>query len=160
MNEAVEALREWGVSRAEFWANPPRGRCEVGGCEETDAILHETDQHVMMCASHYREQSDRDRPYPCDVCGKGPAFRDPAHRQDEMKCIDCHAADGYVPGERAMVNKVAARVGVEHPMARRVQCIARGHGTECAGEIKQRGKRGVLCNKHADPVKWLKNRRD
>lgn len=159
-NEAVKALREWGAARAAWWENPTRGRCGRKDCPEEDCILHEAEDGVLVCADHYRRQSNRDKPYPCDTCGEGPAFRDPMHRRDEMLCMRCHNKDGYVPGERAMVTKLASRQGVEHPMARRVKCIAAGHGTDCGGEIKQRGKLGTICNKHHDPVKWLKNRTD
>jgi hypothetical protein len=159
VNQALEALHEFGQSRIAFWVDPPRGQCEwEAGCTETDAILHATDDGTELCASHYRQQSVRDTAYPCDNCGHKPAFRDPLARKNEMFCNDCHARNGYIPGERAMINKVTARVGVTHPMARHEKCILANKGTECAGEVKQRSDRGVMCNKHADPVKWLKGR--
>jgi hypothetical protein len=163
-NAAVLALEEFGRQRAEFWRNPPRGQCEwpeEPGCREDDAILHVqvSGEHegLEFCAGHSRQVADRNKPYPCDECGQGPAFRDPLGRKNEMKCARCHEKDGYVPGERAMVNKTTARVGVTHPLARKIKCIAAGI-TECGGEVKQRGKLGLICNKHHDPVKW-NNRR-
>lgn len=154
---ALLALEDFGRSRIAFWADPPRGQCTEPDCPEDDAILHDKGDD-RYCAQHYRAHSSRDEAYPCDHCGHKPAFRDPLARKNEMFCNDCHARNGYIPGERAMIKKLETRVGVTHPLARHEQCIAKGKGTECAGEIKQRGRVGILCNKHADPVKWMKGR--
>jgi hypothetical protein len=161
LNDTVKGLREWGARQADFWKDPPRGECQApAGCTEENPILFESHDAdgLLLCADHYRRASDVEahKSYPCDRCGAGGAFRDPAHRRDEMLCQSCHKDDGYEPTERAMVNKTAARVGAEHPMARRVKCIAAGKGTACKGEIKQRGKVGVLCTFHFDPVKYNK----
>jgi hypothetical protein len=158
MNDATDALKAFGEARAEWWKNPPRGQCSVTGCPRDDAILHETESGDLVCATHYADQADRDKGYPCDECGHTPAYRDPLHRRDEMYCNDCHARMGYVPGERAMVKKVERRVGVTHPLGRTQVCIAAGKGTECGGQKKQRSSLGILCDKHFDPVKWLKGR--
>lgn len=161
LNDAVIALREWGAARAAFWANPTRGQCEwAEGCPEDNPIIQPQEDYdgKMLCAHHARQVADRHKPYPCDRCGQGSAFRDPVHRRDEMLCAACHLEDGYEPTERAMVKKLENRQGVEHPMARRVKCIAADKGTECVGEVKQRGRLGVLCNKHADPKKFNASR--
>jgi hypothetical protein len=152
----LRTLEEYGHSRIAFWENPPRGECQEPDCSEKDAILHEKDS-VQYCAHHYRVHSNRDEAYPCDHCGHRPAFRDPLARKNEMFCMDCHARQGYIPGERAMISKLVKRQGVEHPMARRIQCSVAGT-TPCKGQVKQRGKIGVLCDRHVDPVKYDKAR--
>lgn len=149
---SLEDVRSFGEGRAAFWADPPRGTCT--GCGDEDVILHQGD----VCANCYRQASNRDQPYPCDRCGQGKAFRDPVHRRDEYLCQTCHLEDGYVPGERAMITRVQARVGATHSQGRREPCIAAGHGTACKGQIKPRGKLGVLCDFHSDPRKYLNNK--
>lgn len=155
MTQPPQELLDYGAARAEFWKNPPRGKCAEDGCLEESPILHTGADGLGRCATHYTARTVRQRDYPCDRCGAGPAFRDPAHRLDIMLCAECHESEGYVPGERAMVSQSAVRQGVTHSMARRVKCAAAGYGTECRGEIKQRGSRGMLCSYHADPKKYL-----
>ena len=152
-NEGLRAVRDFGDTRAAFWANPPRGQCTHKGCPETDAILH---GDPPVCAYHYRHtQADRDRPYPCDNCGEGPAFRDPADREDEYLCPRCHEKRGYVPTERAMITKTMRRVGVTHSRGQRAVCIVASAESECHGQVKPRGKLGVLCDFHFNPKKYL-----
>jgi hypothetical protein len=156
-NPALQALERFAAERRAFWADPPRGQCQEPGCLETDAILYEAGD-VERCATHHSRLLNRKHEYPCDNCGQGPAFRDPAHRRDEMLCGACHQKDGYVPTERAMVNKTAVRMGVVHSRGQKAVCIAAGHGTPCSGQIKQRSNKGVLCDRHADPAGWLRRR--
>lgn len=149
---SLEDVRRFGEGRAAFWADPPRGVC--ASCKDDGVILHGDD----LCAGCYRVQANRNLPYPCDMCGEAPAFRDPLHRRDEYLCNECHAKTGFVPGERAMITKVQARVGFTHTQGRKEPCIAAGHGTDCKGQTKPRGKLGVLCDRHADPKKYIDNK--
>jgi len=158
MNDALDKLAEFAEQKRLFWLNPTRGHCGRKECPDEDAILWEAADGVMVCGFHYRQQSNRDRPYPCDECGREGAFRDPAHRRDEYKCHECHAKDGYVPGDRSMITKIAARVGAVHSQGKRDPCVAAGYSTECKGQVKPRGKLGVLCDFHADPKKYLKRK--
>jgi hypothetical protein len=161
-NPALRALAEYAEARRLFWLDPPRGACgQPGGCAlgDTAVILHTADDGLQRCATHHALLVPRKHPYPCDNCGRGPAFRDPAHRRDEYLCPDCHKEhDGYVPTARSMVNKTAARVGAVHSRGQKAVCLAAGRGTDCHGQIKQRSSKGVLCDFHADPVKYLKAR--
>lgn len=158
MNQARKALDEFGATRAEWWRDPPRGKCGREGCFEHDAILYTARDGELVCAEHLRRQADRNRPYPCDNCGHEPAFRDPLERKDEMLCAKCHERNGYVPGKRAMISKIERRQGVTHSLGRKDVCIAAGKGTECRGQVKQRGRVGVVCDLHHDPVKYNKNK--
>lgn len=158
----LQEVRAFGKSRSEFWKNPPRGACGVEGCPEKDVILYAApgepiDAKPTMCASHYRARADRTRPYPCDNCGAEPAYRDPLHRRDEMFCQRCHEEMGYIAGERAMITKTAARVGVTHTLGRKAVCVLRGEG-DCGGEVKQRGRHGEICNRHWNPKKYDANK--
>jgi len=160
-NPALAALERYALERRAFWANPPRGQCKEDGCRETDAILYVADDEIERCALHHARLINR-RPeggYPCDNCGEGPAFRDPEHRRDEYLCPRCHKRhDAYEPGERAMVFKTRARIGMTHSRGQKAVCIAAGQGTDCHGQIKQRGKIGVMCDFHTDPVGYTKRR--
>lgn len=154
---AREQLDAFGRERAAFWAGKvPRGTCP--GCGQEDAILYQSDGGV--CAECVRRASvgtgvHKDG-YPCDDCGEAPAFRDPLHRRDEMKCQGCHEKDGYVPGERAMVTRMASREGVTHSKGRREMCsLASGAETRCRGQVKQRGRHGLICDWHWDPKAFL-----
>lgn len=155
-NPGLAALAKFAAERAEFWKNPPRGECSEDKCPEENPILYVGEDGVRRCAHHHTRLGgvDRDRAYPCDNCGEAPAFRDPAHRVDEMLCPRCHERDGYVPGERSMITRVMKRVGVTHSKGTKAVCIAAGRGTDCKGQIKPRGKLGVLCDFHADPRKF------
>lgn len=157
-NPALAALARFAEEKRAFWANPPRGQCSEDSCPEADAVLYTAQDGVPRCATHHSRLINRKHDYPCDNCGGGPAFRDPAHRRDEYLCPRCHLEDGYEPTERAMVNKTAVRMGVRHSRGQTAVCIAAGRGTDCKGQIKQRGKVGVLCDFHADPVKYAKAR--
>jgi hypothetical protein len=157
-NPALQALERFAEEKRAFWKNPPRGRCREDGCCETNAVLYVAADEVERCATHHSRLLNRKHEYPCDNCGQGPAFRDPAHRRDEMLCPRCHAKDGYVPTERAMVNKTAVRMGVTHSRGQKAVCIAAGRGTDCHGQVKQRSNKGVLCDFHSDPVRYVKAR--
>jgi len=154
------ALREWVERRAEYYLNPPYGPCTTEGCPNASGrvLLGQDDPRCADCRSKSAKRHQAEMFYPCDICGAEQAFRDPAHRRDEYLCVDCHKANGYEPTERGMLSKTQRRVGVTHSMGRKPVCIAAGHGTDCKGEIKQRGKRGELCNFHNDPRKYLKNK--
>lgn len=148
--------RAWGVARGAFWANPPRGTCPE--CGRDGEILHDReDLTEPVCADCYRVGCVRDREQACDVCGGGPAFRNPAHRRNEYKCVGCHAEDGYVLGDSAMLSKLARR-SQPHPQGRVDACIA-SSVTEHKGQVKPRAGGVVMCDRHADPVKWNKERR-
>jgi predicted RNA-binding Zn-ribbon protein involved in translation (DUF1610 family) len=152
-----EFLLEFGRQRAAFWANPPRGTCPE--CKTDDAIMHaqpEGSEHDQLCAACSGVQAVMRRlseefQYPCDDCGAGKAFRDPLTREDIYRCRECHAKHGYVPGERALISQIETRQGFTHSQGRRDPCSAAGRGTECAGEVKPRGKLGILCAKHHNP---------
>jgi len=156
MTQPPDFLIAYGEARAEFWRNPPRGECPV--CHTEDVILHPQDEgeHESLCTSCSRSRimaskTHREFTYPCDRCGGGAAFRDPLHRQDVYLCASCHEEDGYLPGERAMVSQIEKRVGYTHSRGRRDVCDAAGRGTECRGEVKPRGKSGILCTFHHNP---------
>lgn len=161
-NPALRALEEFAEQRRLFWLDPPRGACgQPGGCAlgDTLVILHTAEDGLQRCATHHTLTLNRKHGYPCDNCGTVPAFRDPAHRRDEYLCPVCHEKhDSYTPSERSMITKVQVRQGVVHSRGQKAVCIAAGRGTECHGQIKQRGKIGVLCDFHTDPVKYLKAR--
>jgi len=148
--------RAFGAARAAFWADPPRGVCP--DCATEDVILHARDEEGLeaCCADCYRRGSVRDRQQACDRCGQGPAFRNPAHRRNEMLCAPCHAEDGYVLDDASMLTKLESRV--THPLGRTEVCIAKGGVTECKGGIKPRAGGVVMCDRHHDPVKWNRNR--
>lgn len=141
------ALREWAEARQAYWANPPRGTCTSCGAE--DELLDEDPARCADCRRKTAQRHQAEMFYPCDRCGAEEAFRDPAHRKDIYLCTPCHNAEGYFPAERAMITKVQARVGATHSQGRQDPCIAAGYGTACSGQIKPRGKRGVLCDFHA-----------
>lgn len=158
------ALREWAEERRRYWAAPPRGTC--AGCGAPDELLGSLEaadagpENATHCAECRRGLSNRraQGSYPCDQCGGPDAFRDPVHRRDELLCGRCHEKDGYFPTERAMVTRVAVRVGVTHTLGRKALCILRTVGTPCGGEVKQRSKHGLICNRHWDPVKYDANK--
>ena len=125
----------------------PRGDCPH--CDEKDALLYE-DEDFVGCAQCYRVRARRfDRVQSCDDCGEPGAFRDPSHRRDEYFCSRCHAKRGYIPTERSMISRVMVRASDTHSQGRKAVCIAAGYGTDCSGQIKPRGKLGVLCDFHA-----------
>jgi hypothetical protein len=150
------ALRDWVAERMAYWADPPRGECTTCGAE--DELLGQDDPRCASCRRKTANRHQAEMYYPCDRCGASSAIRDPAHRRDEYLCLDCHKREGYEPGERAMVFKAQARVGATHSMARRITCIAAGKGTDCKGEVKQRSDKGLLCNFHHDPKRYLENK--
>lgn len=153
----LEELRAWGRARGAFWAAPPRGVCP--GCGEKDVILHEPeDGPPSVCSDCYRLTAVRDRMQACDVCGQGPAFRDPSHRRDEFKCLTCHAKDGYTLDDAGMLRKLVGLAGRKHSQGRSDPCVAKGGVTECHGQVKPRGRAGVMCDFHFDPVKYTKAR--
>lgn len=134
---------------------PVRGTCSVHP-EETDVLLYGWDREPDKCANAYRDEAYRaEHVQKCDRCPNLYAFRDPLGRKDEFLCMSCHREDGYVPGERAMITTVAARMGVTHSQGRQDPCIAAGGPTTCKGQVKPRGKLGVLCDWHHNPKKWL-----
>lgn len=149
--------RAWGAARGVFWADPPRGTCP--DCGELNAILHDReDLDEPVCADCYRRTCVRDREQACDRCGEGPAFRNPAHRRDELLCVGCHGDDGYVLGDSAMLSKLAGRTAPVHPQGRVDACVAKAGVTECKGQVKPR--KGIpMCDRHADPVRWNRERR-
>lgn len=151
----LQETRAWGAARGTFWANPPRGTC---ACGEENAILHEREEGPPCCAECYRRGAVRDREQACDSCGLGPAFRDPSHRRDEFKCLECHAKDGYTLDDAGMLRKLMGMPGRKHAQGRVEPCIAKGGVTECKGQTKPRGRLGVMCDRHHDPVKWNQNR--
>lgn len=161
-NPVLRQLERFGEERRAFWADPPRGVCkDPAGCITDLQIVYPGADEIERCAHHHTRTLRRrmEDGYPCDHCGNGPAFRDPEHRRDEYLCPDCHKKyDAYEPGERAMVNQTRVRMGVVHSQGQKAVCIAAGHGTDCHGQIKQRGKVGVLCDFHADPRGWLRAR--
>jgi len=155
----LQETRAWGAARDAFWANPPRGECPE--CNEAGVILHDREDGLpACCAGCYQRTAVRDRTQACDVCGGGPAFRNPAHRRDEFKCLGCHAMDGYTLDDAGMLRKLMGRPGPTHSRGRVDACIGAGYGTECKGQVKPRGGAdgGVKCDFHHDPVKYLKNR--
>lgn len=148
--------RAWGAARGAFWANPPRGDC---ACGERNAIMYEREEpgEPPCCANCYRQSSVRDREQACDDCGRGPAFRDPGHREDHYRCLECHAKVGYTLEDAGMLRKLMGRAGPTHSQGRVDPCVAAGSITECRGQVKPR--QGVpMCDFHHDPVKYLKNR--
>lgn len=147
----LEELREWGRARGAFWAAPPRGTCP--GCDEENAILHEREEGdgPPCCAECYKKTAVRGRMQPCDDCGEGPAFRNPAHRRDEFKCLRCHAKDGYTLDDAGMLRKLIGMAGRVHSRGRVDPCIAAGSVTRCRGQVKPRGKLGVMCQFHFSP---------
>lgn len=152
-----DAVRAFGLTRAEFWKAPPRGVCAVDACPEENPILYTRADGLMTCAGHYRQLSVRGGSYPCDVCGAEGAFRDPLPRLDEMLCLSCHEKlRGYIPTERSMISVIEKREGFTHSQGTRAKCILADKSTDCAGQIKPRGKKGVMCDKHNDPKKWMK----
>jgi hypothetical protein len=164
-NPALRALEAYAEQRRLFWLNPPRGACgQPGGCalEDTPVILHTGSDGLQRCATHHALLMTRKHDYPCDHCGQGPAFRDPAHRRDEYLCPRCHKKyDSYEPSDRAMVNKTAVRVGVTHSKGLKPLCVARGQGTDCHGQVKPRGgslKGASLCDFHTDPRGYVRRR--
>lgn len=150
------ALREWVEKRADYWARAPRGTCET--CGATNELLGDGDPRCAECRRRTSNRRQGELSYPCDQCGRDGAIRDPAHRRDEYLCLDCHKLNGYEPGERAMVFKTAARVGVTHSLGRRIVCILSSSGTPCGGEVKQRSNKGLICNRHWNPVKYDANK--
>lgn len=146
-------LKAFGQQRAEFWRHPPRGTCP--SCHEEGVILHDREDGEPVCADCYRQTSVRDRVQACDTCGAGPAFRNPAHRRDEFKCLVCHAMDGYTLDDAGMLRKLMGRPGRKHSKGRSDPCIGKGFGTDCHGQVKPRGKLGVMCDFHHDPKKYL-----
>lgn len=164
-NPALKQLEEFAAERRAFWADPPRGQCkDPAGCLETDAILYLAADEIERCSRHHALLVERkpEGGYPCDNCGEGPAFRDPEHRRDEYLCPRCHLKyDSYEPGERAMIFKTRARIGVTNPRGLKPLCVARGQGTDCHGQVKPRGgdlKGRSLCDFHADPAGYLRRR--
>jgi hypothetical protein len=154
----LDETRAWGAARAEFWRNPPRGTCPE--CREDGIILHERQELGLpaCCAGCYQKTAVRDRVQACDVCGQGPAFRNPAHRRDEFKCLPCHSEDGYTLDDAGMLRKLMGMAGRKHSRGRVDDCIGAGHGTQCKGQTKPRGRLGVMCDFHHDPKKYLENR--
>jgi hypothetical protein len=76
--------------------------CHLGPCDECGATnLQTLFDHPQIpdrsiCASCYRYIVAR-MPKPvtrCDECGAPGAFRNPGHRRNEFKCIDCHRKAG------------------------------------------------------------------
>lgn len=126
-----------------------RGTCE--SCGDTGALLydHWSDEQ-LVCAGCQRVRAYA---YPtkqaCDRCGStGNVWRDPIPRKNEYLCESCHDPEAMFQNRWAPAVREGATLGV-HPKA---ECFARGHGTDCKGEIKPRGgqHRGrLLCNKHA-----------
>lgn len=49
-----------------------------------------------QCADCVRQNARRSsrQPTPCDKCGGGPAYRNPALRRNEILCSACHEMDG------------------------------------------------------------------
>lgn len=153
----LKETRAWAAARSAFWANPPRGTCP--DCASENEILHDREDGLEpACAHCYRRTSHRDRVQACDVCGGGPAFRNPEHRRDEFKCLGCHAMDGYTLDNAGMLRKLMGRPGRVHTQGRVDPCLGRGSITPCGGQVKPRGKDGVMCDRHHDPVKYLRNR--
>lgn len=154
------ALREWVQARAAYWANPPYGPCETPGClnSHLDVLLGQDDPRCGECRRRTAVRHQAEMFYPCDVCESPTAFRDPAHRRDEYLCLKHHRDNGYEPGERAMLTKVAKRMGVTHSMGRKPLCILRGSETQCGGEVKHHSGHGEICARHWDPKKYLANK--
>ena len=156
MTQPPDWLLEYGKQRAAFWENPTRGRCthadhtELPGEDQDNLIIQDG-----LCAPCARvvafSKPKAEFSYPCDNCGNDGAFRDPLHRKDEYLCEACHRRTGYSPGERAMVSQIEVRQGFRHSQGRKETCIAAGRGTECKGQVKPRGKNGVMCDFHNNP---------
>lgn len=129
-------------SMIERWV---RGTCQA--CGEEDALLYACAGR-LVCASDYRAYAvEHPTSQSCDRCGStGNVWRDPLHRRNEYLCIKCHDP------EALFQNRWANKVRESKPLNewRKAVCDARGHGTECKGEVKYRSAhRMQLCNKHA-----------
>lgn len=141
---AVEA--DGTVSREQRYV---RADC---GCGEADTLVYGCDcggVEALVCSwcmrSHVKEHKHEET---CDVCGGGPAWRDPLAKEDAFKCAGCHVEAGSMVQNKWSVKAREGRVLGIHDKAK---CSLAGI-TPCKGEVKPRGgafKQALVCNKHA-----------
>lgn len=122
-----------------------RGAC--GDCPEVDVLLYDApvEETRLVCSGCVRAYP-RDTRQACDKCGeRGNVWRDPIPRKDVYLCVRCHDPAAL------FVNRWANKVRQSTPLGlrERVQCAARGYGTDCKGEVRWDSPLGKqLCNKH------------
>jgi hypothetical protein len=139
----------------------PRGLCSrMPDCDGEEHQLYRfSEDEPWLCPDHYRREAvDTKWVQACDTCGATPAFRVPGHRRNEYLCLEHHAEQGYTLDDMHMLRKLWGQAPKRHPLGRTAECIAAGHGTECRGEIKQRGKLGMMCTRHFDPQRYNRTR--